>query len=341
MSSDPTSRDPLLLAADLAAELSTVTHVQASLTATVAGEELTADSARDLRQILSGHLYNHWHTRLGADEDTGTRFYRDLDFESTLAAHTPVQTARRDAVLLRDAVTSTTAEPTEVIVVLDGVRVAVPTTSVLGRQGHEVAIAVPAARPSLSPGFWLVDGSHGRFRPGQAPLRVYVSIPVMASAPRIWESALTALEAGGHRYRAKVGSAARLYPRTDACVVYLDGDSLDGPGPGPVEALLEALPGDPGLGVATSAFTRTLIDGVAVAAEPVDPRPGMAGMSFGQHRCYAVATGIIDTSGGPDMAIRVHDALVTASIDPLDPARNLPPAAPADGGTDASDGGQQ
>lgn len=324
----------LALAADLAAGLGQVEHVQGSLTVTIAGHVLTADSARDLRQVLSGHLYNHWHTRLGQDEDTTTRFYRDLPFERRLAAHTPVHTTQRAATLLPDRAVEDDEHPDRVVLVLlDGVRVGMPRASILEQREQAVLLTAPAARPSLSPGFWLVDGSRGRFLSGRAPLRVYLSIPEMDSAPRVWQTALQALEAGGHRYRAKVGSSARLYPRTDACVVYLDGSSPTTDEPdGPVGALLGALRDSPGLGDTTSVFTRTLAPGIAVASEPVDPRPGMAGMSFGQHRCHAVATGIIDTTAGVDLAARVRAALLAAAVDPGDPARNtsLPAAAGRD-----------
>lgn len=336
--STPTPGPGPVLGADLAAGLDTVEHVQGSLTVTVAGHELTADSRRDLRQVLSGHLYNHWHTRLGQDEDTTTRFYRDLAFERRLAQHTPVQSTQRAATLLTEH-PGTRRHDSEVLVVLDGVRVGVPRASILEQREQAVLLTVPAVRPSLSPGFWLVDGSRGRFRSGLAPLRVYLSIPEMDSAPEVWQTALAALEAGGHRYRAKVGSAARLYPRTDACVVYLDGASPTTTDPdGPVGALLGALHDAPGLGGTTSVFTRTVAPGVAVATEPVDPRPGMAGMSFGQHRCYAVATGIIDTTTGVDLPDRVHAALLAASVDPADPARNTPAPAAAGGDTPGPDG---
>lgn len=325
------------LAADLAAGLGRVEHVQGRLTVTIEGHVLTADSARDLRQVLSGHLYNHWHTRLGQDEDTTTRFYRDLPFERRLAAHTPVHTTQRAATLLPD---HPGQDDRGVLVLLDGVRVGMPRASILEQREQAVLLTAPAARPSLSPGFWLVDGSRGRFPSGRPPLRVYVSIPEMDSAPRVWQTALRALEAGGHRYRAKVGSAARLYPRTDACVVYLDGGSPTTDDPdGPVGALLGALRDCPGLGDTTSVFTHTLAPGIAVAREPVDPRPGMAGMSFGQHRCHAVATGIIDTTAGVDLAARVRAALLAASVDPGDPARNTSAPAAAGGDSSGLDGG--
>src|SRR4051812_43082698 len=62
----------------------------------------------------------------------------------------------------------------------------------------------------------------------------------------------------------------------------------------------------------------------AIAWEPADTRPGMSGLSFGQHRAIAMAIGL---SG-------------EANIDPAAPARNLDsPDSPGLGGTHRKEGG--
>ena len=323
--------------------LSTVDHTPGSLQVAVGEDRLDADSSRDLRQTLSGHLYHHWHTRLAAAEDTKTRFYRDAEFEQILAAHTPMTTALRQGTLVPGS-PEPAADGSPITVVLDGVRVVVPAASVVRRANRNVTLRVDARRPSLSPGFFLVDGSRGRFAPGTPPLRVYLSIARMESAPPVWHTVLTALEHGGHHYRAKIGSAPRLYPRADAFVVYLDGANLDlwdGDGSGAVADIVRAVDNDPDLGTHSSVFARPVARGVALASEPADPRVGMSRMSFGQHRCYAVATGILDTTSDADMFVRVHDALVAASVDPADPSRNRPVLASAQPGRDSTAGGAQ
>lgn len=318
----------------LARALDDVEHAPGSLRARVGGIDLTADSARDLRQLISGHLYNHWHTRLG-ERESSARFYRDAAAETRLAAATPVRTTRRSALLLPQIPPPPPGRDT-VVVLLDGVRVAVPAADVQDPAGADapddrprpVTVTVPAARTSLSPGFWLVDGSLGRFPSRRPPVRVYLSLPGQDAAPDVWTAVLTTLEAGGRHYRAKIGSSARLYPRTDACVVYLDPAEADG---GAVDDLVAALDGHPGLQPTTSVFTRVLSPGIGTAHEPTDPRPGMTGMSFGEHRCYAVATGLLDGHGPADPRERVARALIAASIDPSDPSRNLAAAdAPSD-----------
>lgn len=336
-----TSATALALSENLVDVLATVTHARGSLEVMVGDDRVDAATPRDLRQMLSGHLYSYWHTRLGAEEDVVTRFYRDAEFEMMLAAHTPVTTTLRQAILLPDSPDPADGGP-RITVKLDGVRVVAPATSIVRRSDQTVTLKVDAVRPSLSPGFWLVDGSRGRFPSGRPPLRVYLAIARIESAPQIWHTVISALESAGHRYRAKIGSGRRLYPRADACVVYLDGASLDmwdDNGSGAVGDIVRAVDGHPDLDTHTSVFARSVAEGVALASEPEDSRVGMAGMSFGQHRCYAVATGILDTTSRGNVVTRVHDALVAASVDPADPSRNRPVVAPRRVSQDSLEGG--
>lgn len=287
-------------------------------TVTVDGEALHEPTPRDLRQVVSGHLYTHWHIGRPQDEE-GARFYRDRPFEQLLAQATvPTSTLRAGVVVTQDEHAA--------VVELDGVRVTVEPERIVQRADAVVQVRVPASRPSLSPGFWLADGSRGRPPSGAGLVRVYLSIAEQADAPAVWNSVLTALEDSGVRYRAKIGSSARLYPRTDACVVYLGDEALGQfrrrDGADPVEIVARAATETGALAHNTSALTHPVAPGVAIAQEPVDPRAGMSGMSFGEHRCYAIATGVIRSSTRDEVPSQVARALAEAGIDPQDPAFN-------------------
>ncbi|UXI79883.1 T3SS effector HopA1 family protein, partial [Streptomyces vinaceusdrappus] len=170
----------------------------------------------------------------------------------------------------------------------------------------------------------------------------------------LWGAALGALEEAAALYHAKVLSDPQDFPRRDAVVLYLHGDHRPGE-----RAVTEAVSRYAGTltGPDTSVFTEELAPGVAAAWDPQDPRPGQSGMSFGQHRAFALASGLIDcaladgseasdasgASGapeaseaadaprssdvpvGPGRAEHVVRALREAGIDPLHPQNNLDP----------------
>ncbi|HWM38613.1 MAG TPA: T3SS effector HopA1 family protein, partial [Streptomyces sp.] len=91
-------------------------------------------------------------------------------------------------------------------------------------------------------------------------------------------------------------------------------------------AFVEKVSGVPGLVPSVSPFARELAPGVCTGWEPEDPRPGQAGLSFGQHRALALAEGLLAVRGRPAGAERhasVAEALTAAGIDPLEPSRNI------------------
>ncbi|WP_449066688.1 T3SS effector HopA1 family protein, partial [Planomonospora algeriensis] len=64
--------------------------------------------------------------------------------------------------------------------------------------------------------------------------------------------------------------------------------------------------------------------GVGWAWEPQDRRPGMRGMSFGEHRSHAVAAGLLahaEQGGDRDEAVR--EALRAAGVEPGAVHRNI------------------
>ncbi|CAL9278613.1 T3SS effector HopA1 family protein [Streptomyces sp. SudanB91_2054] len=294
--------------------------------ALVDGARITADTVPGLRHALANKLYEVLHAGLGPSRGPRPRTLRDEAYETLLAQAVP---HRETVVRVPTAAVREASDDAHRTVLLDGVRTLVPKRLLsdgLGRD--EVTVRYPCARPALSAGFFLVDGSPGR-PVGTDTVRLYVHIEDSGAAPGIWRRLLLRLEAATVPYRAKVSSSPLLYPRRDAAVVYLDaahgGEELAG------EAAA-AVAGRPGLGAGTSVFAREIAPGLALAAEPDDPRKGLSHMSFGQHRAHAVAQGLVDHALAPDAADKhtaVVRALTRARIRPDEPWRNTPRPAPA------------
>jgi hypothetical protein len=198
-------------------------------------------------------------------------------------------------------------------------------------------LLLPAARPALSPGHYLVDGPAGRLAGGPI-LRVYVHLLGPHEAPGRWHDVLTTLNDAGVTYRAKIVSTPGGYPRRDAMVVYL------GPGNWAAAGLVrDAVAGRPGTGGECSVFAHRLAPGVAAAWNPSDPRPGFRGLSFGEHRARVTAAALLGATSPANgaaaglatgaaaglangtaagLARRLDECFAAASIDPARPARN-------------------
>ncbi|WP_212765658.1 T3SS effector HopA1 family protein [Streptomyces sp. PKU-MA01144] len=286
--------------------------------ATVRDRTITQESAAALRAPLIRTLYDVLHA--GRREGTSrSRSLRDARLEAQFAEATPHRTTIAQARIVEAA-----NGPREAIVEVSGVRVSAPAGTIGAPEGASgagatVTVALPAARPAVSPGFFLADGSLGR--PGHSPLlRVYVNIADPDDAPAAWHQALSRLEEKRIRYRAKILSTPRSYPRTDSMVIYLGADAWH------LAAGLPRMLGRlPGTGSATSVFARQLAPGIAMAWEPADDRLGHTHLSYGQHRSAALTDALIrhaDTQGTPTLDALVHEALIEAGVDPLAPERN-------------------
>lgn len=296
-----------------------------TLTAHVRGAPVEADSPGALRHALANRLYEVLHAGLGWGDGPRPRTFRDPVFERLLAARVPHQET-----VLRVPAGSVAPGPgpEQRITDIDGVRTLVPADVLTpGPPGSDfVTLRYPAARPALSTGFFLVDGSAGPA--GGRVVRCYLSVERAESAPGIWAHVLGLLEDRSVPYRAKVSSSPMLYPRHDAIVVYLDATEAAEPAGAAPEDLAAAATGLPGLGRTTSVFVRELAPGVGTAAEPADPRPGAGRMSFGQHRAHAVAEGVLEyaqasgSDSAPDVETAVCRALVRAGVRPEAPWRN-------------------
>lgn len=253
--------------------------------------ELEAPSARRMAERLGHELYR----RLHSGSTDGGPSERNPALEAALAEATPHDTSPTPVTSVADGV-----------VLIDGLRVRVPAPT-----GPEILL--PAARPALSPGHYLVDSPTGRLR-GDPVLRVYLHLQDPTKAAARWHDVLTALNDAGVTYRAKVVSTPEGYPRRDAMVVYL------GPGHWHAATLIrDAAAGRPGVGREHSLFAHPLAPGIAVAWDPDDQRPGHRGMSFGEHRARATAEALLR---GTDLATALTECFTAARVDPARPARN-------------------
>ncbi|MEU6279006.1 T3SS effector HopA1 family protein [Streptomyces sp. NPDC047028] len=324
---------PALLAPGILRIVAGTTVARGATAAVAGGRDVTADDPRALRAALASELYRRHHMGRTDEEPAAPRELRDTALEARLLDAMP---HRR---LTRVVEQAGEGDDRHVPVVLDGVRVLmdrerVDTTRI--RTDGRLRVHLDAARPAVSPGFFLCEGTVPARGRSTGTLRVYLHVTGPDAAPAVWSAVLGLLEAEQLPYRAKIASSRNGYPRQDACVVYLGAESW-----GAAELLADTARGLPGLGGTVSDFVRELAPGVGAAWEPADDRPGMRRVSFGEHRAAAVASGLVAHAEDPtarSLHQAVHDSLRDAGIDPADPAHNatsprsvLPPPATAAG----------
>ncbi|MGW5688392.1 T3SS effector HopA1 family protein [Nonomuraea sp. NPDC003754] len=288
-------------------------RIGADLTsATVDGHEITADNPKALRKALGDALYKVFHTGQDLGEEP-RRLRRDPEFEQALQEVVPHRHSR----------SLVPVEPGSPDVVrLNGVRVRIP-ESELGAAvetpgGPSRWVSLPAVMPALSPGFLLVNSSTGHGL-GDACVRVYLGTDTADAAPGLWGATLGRLEELRIAYRAKVLSARDHYPRRDTIVVYLGQRSWH-----VVPEIARAAAAGGGLRQDVSLYVAQLDRGIGWAWEPQDPRPGMRGLSFGEHRSQAIAAGLLShAEHGGDQDQAVAEALRAAGVVPDAVHRNL------------------
>ncbi|GAA4670142.1 T3SS effector HopA1 family protein [Nocardioides nanhaiensis] len=258
-------------------------------TASVGPRELEGGRPRDLRPRLIGALYEVLHAGRAEEKDLG-KIGREPDVEQLLGAAVPHELApRRAPVLRRD-------EDGSAVVELAGVRTRMPAELVPANAhpGELATLHLPAARPALSHGFYLLDGPHGGPDPRGGLRRVYLHAEDPAAAARLWRPVLEHLNDAGVRYRSKALSHHEGYPRRDAVVVYLPLAAA-----GVAEELADAVAGLPGLAPDVSALAHRVGPGVAVADDPRDARPQYRELSFGEHRCAVLANALLRHAADP------------------------------------------
>ncbi|MDX6352956.1 MAG: hypothetical protein QOF84_7746 [Streptomyces sp.] len=293
---------------------------------TVGDETISHETPLQLRRELGWALYRHWHSGSGRHPDVRD-IRRDHAFEDLLREATPHRTSKTAAVVRSAPLESPLGR--HVLFDVGRVRLRIPEAEgpqPLPEAGTRTTLELPAVRPALSPGFFLVNGSAGGPSSEGHILRVYLHIDESAMAPTVWRAVLTHLESQQAAYRAKVLAKASSYPRRDAVVLYLSEDAWP-----TVAGVVGAARGLPGLNPDYSVLTSPVADGVAFAWEPKDARIGWDRMSFGQHRTAVIAGAICaHLFEDADLHTAVANALVEGNIDPLAPHRNSdsPPWAP-------------
>jgi hypothetical protein len=293
--------------------------------ATVGRHEVSAAEPALLRQPLAAALYAELHAGCPPAGGPPGRPRGALAFEKELAALLPDQVTTRRATLIA-------ASEQKALVRLDGVRLWVPRADVVADglppvPGTPVSVRMAAARPALAPGFFYADSGQDadRVRPGQPVLRVYVHLITMAAAIQAWGAVLGLLSGLGTGYRAKVVSGPGQLPRRDGLVVYLPACAAGVP-----QRIAAATTGVRGIGRRVSAYAEPLAPGVAIAWEPTDNRPGMRGMSFGEHRSSVLADALLQHAEwkargtNRPLAAVIPEVFTAACIDPGHPARNTP-----------------
>ncbi|MFE0104629.1 T3SS effector HopA1 family protein [Streptomyces sp. NPDC059009] len=269
--------------------------------AVIGTAEITADSTAALRPKLAAALYRALHTGQHPVADDDNPSARDHELESALHRQVPHALTHSTALLI-------SRDPAQDIatVDIDGVRVQVAEER-LGGDPRPAAFRVShsAARPRLSPGFFLVQGSQGRPLNGPV-LRLYVHFRDHEHAVTGWHGVLGQLERLAVPYQAKVLSHRRHYPRRDSLVVYLGQEAHAA-----LRPLVDTAARLSGRGHDVSRFAKQVGLGVAVAYEPDDPRPTARRLSFGQHRAAAVADALI-AHAAPSSTGGLHQAVASA-----------------------------
>ncbi|MET9554743.1 T3SS effector HopA1 family protein [Streptomyces sp. NPDC006645] len=312
-----------LLSAGLRDALDTVRIAPDGRTAWVGDDEITAESPPAMRFTLARTLYEVLHTGRGIRDRKAPKTLRAPEYEARIAEATPHPTTLAPAVL-----TGRRTAAGRRVVEIDGLRLGVPDSVSLAETGRTVGdparpvvlMTLPAARPLISPGFFLVDSGKGRTGGGDL-LRMYLRVADAEQGPALWNAVLSTLESRSAIYRAKIISNPASLPRNDGMVVYLSAESW-----GVVDALTESavatgLPDGP-----SPAFAHVVAPGVTAAWEPKDDRTGMRGLSFGEHRAHVVARAFVAAAEQgrerPSVA-ELSAACAAANVDPADPARNL------------------
>lgn len=318
MTPTSTSAADTLLSADLAQALAGLQVAPEQRTITIDGETLAYENAAGLRRDLTEVLYRKWHS--GAAHDPGPRdIRRDLPFEKLLLEATPHRFSKTAAVVRSALLDGPLGR--HALYDVGRVRIQIPAqegAAPLPEVGTRTTVDLPAVRPALSPGFFLVNGSAGSPAVDGHVLRIYVHIDEPAMAPTVWHAVLDRLERNRATYRAKVLAKAASFPRRDAIVVYLSHESW-----AHALGVVTAVADLPGLNSGRSVLTAALTDGVAYAWDPRDSRTGWDRMSFGQHRTAAVAGAVCEhVFEGADLYPAVAAALSAANTDPLAPHRN-------------------
>lgn len=282
-------------------------------TAHIGPRTVTGDSVRELRPRLVAALYEVLHTGREEEKDLG-RIVREGDVERLLAPAVPHEHAPRAGRVLDRG-------EDDAVVDLGEARVRVPAEMLPEEYevGEVVRLRVPAARPALSHGFFLIDSPLGMGPRADGTRRVYVHATDPESAASAWRVMLTHLNDTNVPYRSKTLSHRDGYPRRDSIVVYLPRQHA-----GAVPELAATVAGMPGIADSVSTFARKVAPGVGEADDPADTRSQYGELSFGEHRCAVAVNALIRVAEEPgrDLATELRAECRLANVDPDDMAFN-------------------
>jgi hypothetical protein len=162
--------------------------------------------------------------------------------------------------------------------------------------GRRVAIAVPADRLGLSPGFYVGMGRAGDVDDAYPhTVRVYLH-PRAEAATELVTRLSERLNRDAIPFRLKVVDDPRGFARCDAAVLFIPRAMFDGARPA-LRAVVRQLASR--LQSTTPALTKPLAPGVALAEDPG------TGASFGAHRCRIIAEAVLEealAAHGPQLA---------------------------------------
>ena len=163
-------------------------------------------------------------------------------------------------------------------------------------------VRFPADRPWASSGYHVVTGTSGPMTRTAGLARCYLHLRP-ATAPQVFARLVTALDAVGLPFTAKVLNDPLEFGRPDSAVVYVARELM----PTVVRAAVaERTRASASFGRSVPAFTREVLPGVSVAD---DPGPGA---SFGQHRCCTLANGLV--TAGPNAGPGARLAAIRAAL---------------------------
>lgn len=175
------------------------------------------------------------------------------------------------------------------------------------RTADGARVRFPADRPWASTGYFVVTGTDGPMTRAAGLARCYLHL-LPTTAPEVFARIVHGLDTLGLPFTAKVLNDPQAFGRPDSAVVYTAREQVRTV----VEVVLAERGAWTSFGSSVPAFTRRVLRGVAVAD---DPGPGT---SFGQHRCCAIASGIVaagPVAGPAERLAAVRRALADEGLD--------------------------
>lgn len=174
--------------------------------------------------------------------------------------------------------------------------------------GAPASVQLPCARENLSPGFFYLIGTRGRFDRGRPYPRFYLNVAPEA-APDVAAALLSTLDAP---FEAKFANDPAAYCRVDPAVLYTGQHDY-----GATRAtLLDLSDRHPDWWrEGTPLFSLPLATGIAAAECPREGEETGALESFGHHRCRLLAQGVLAALQGGDATPEAAIAAVAAAFE--------------------------